>query len=276
VSEIAPSEETNEQPQAPKAETPKDPTFSKQFAQLARQERALRAKVQQQEQAIRAREEAIKAKEAELFSKDQQYQGYISKDQIKQNALQVLLESGVDPNELLQQVIGQPAVDPRIEVQLRQMQAKIQEFEKKEEAQRKTQLETQEQQYKTAVQQIQADVKSLVNQDPSFEMIKTTNSVRDVVDLIERHYKETGEILSNEEADQQVEEYLVEQAIRLAKANKIQSRLKPVATAKPQVQHQAPNKQSPPMKTLTNAVSSTRQLSARERAILAFKGEKIS
>ena len=43
--------------------------------------------------------------------------------------------------------------------------------------------------------------------------------------------------------------------------------------ANSEVKTQANTKQPQSMKTLTNAASSSRQLSAKERAILAFKGE---
>lgn len=109
--------------------------------------------------------------------------------------------------------------------------------------------------------------------DPYFETIKQTNSVSDVVDLITATYEKDGILLSVEEAAKEVEDYLVDEAMKLTRIGKIKQRLAASTTAKvSQEQTPAPKKQTQ-MKTLTNAASTTRQLSAKERAILAFRGE---
>ncbi len=103
---------------------------------------------------------------------------------------------------------------------------------------------------------------------------------RDVVDLIEKTFKEDGILLTEDEAAQQVEDYLTEEAYKLANLKKIQKRLQTSSaststSATPAKSAETP-KQSQPMKTLTNAVGTSRQLTSKERAILAFKGEKQS
>ena len=125
--------------------------------------------------------------------------------------------------------------------------------------------------YKQAITQIRSDTKKLVTASEEFEAIANTNSVDDVVELIERTFKQDGTLLTVEEAAKQVEDYLVEEAFKLTKLKKIQQRL---ATAqKPAEPKLEPTKQPQTMKTLTNAVSSPGKLSVRERAIAAFKGE---
>ena len=70
-----------------KAEEPS----SSQMAIIARKERALRAQKQQQDQAFKAREAALAAKEQELALKAQEYNsGYIPKASLKQAALEAL------------------------------------------------------------------------------------------------------------------------------------------------------------------------------------------
>ena len=74
---------------APLADTkaPEDP-ISTQYANLARKEKALRARVMQQEQAIKAKEAAFLAKEEALKAKESEYQSkYISKDRLSQDTL---------------------------------------------------------------------------------------------------------------------------------------------------------------------------------------------
>jgi hypothetical protein len=259
----------------PKAE---DPALSRQFAQLARQEKALRAKAQQQEQAIRAREEAIKAKEEQLTAKDNEYrQGYYSKDQIKQNYLQVLVDAGVPIEDAVQQLVStsQTPQDPRVTNTISRLEAKIKALEEQNTTNQKTAAEQQTAAYQAAVNQIKTDAKKLVYTDPAFETIKATNSVNDVVELITETYNKDGVLLTVEEAAEQVENYLIDEAMKLTNIGKIKQRMaKAGATASTNAPGKTPlSKTQPQMKTLTNATSSTRQLSARDRALLAFKGE---
>lgn len=277
ISEQAETETQQEPSQDPQTEEkPKvDPVLSKQFAQLARQEKALRIKQQQQDQALKTREQALAAREAELNGKPQfDSTKYISRDDLKQNTLRQLAEAGITYEELTQQILNTSPTDPRTEAIISKQDARIAQLEAKLEEQVKSQSENQQQAYNAAVKQIEADTKALVQMDPNFETIKATNSVRDVVDLIERVYKKDGILLSVEEAAQEVEDYLVEEAMKISKIGKIKSRLEKAGQPAPVQSRQAQKPQTQPvMKTLTNAASSSRQLSAKERAILAFKGE---
>lgn len=273
----AQSEET--EVQAPVEEAPKtDPALSRQFAQLARQERALRAKAQQQEQAIKAREQALIEREQAISAKDQTYKsGYISKDQIKSDPLSVLAEAGISYDELTQQLINQQPRDPRTEAHIARLEAKLAALEEANTTSQKTYQEQQQAQYNEAVKQIRNDAKNLVMNDPNFETIKATGSIKDVVELITETYNKDGVLLSVEEAAQQVEDYLVEQFSGVVtKVDKLKKRIQANASPTPVQKVQTPATQvqtQPQMKTLTNSTGSSRRLSAKERAILAFKGE---
>jgi len=273
--EVVSSEETEVTPKAtPKVE--QDPALSRQFAQLARQEKALRAKVQQQEQAIRAREEALKAREEAISAKDQQYsQGYIQRDTLKQDPLSVLAEAGISYDELTQQILNQQPIDPRVNSTINQLKQQIQELKAANEESRKSSADQQTQAYQAAVKQIELDVRSLVANDPNFETIKSTRSTKDVVELITKTYDKDGYVMSVEEAAQQVEDYLVEEAMKLTRIGKIKQRLAAGAQAAPksQTQRTQETQTQPGMKTLTNNTSTSRKLSAKERAILAFRNE---
>lgn len=266
------AEETQEAPKAPK----EDPALSRQFAQLARQEKALRARAQQQEKALAAKEAALTAREAAASAKDQEYRsGYLSRDQLKQDPLTALAEAGVSYEELTQQILTQQPKDPRVEATIGRLEAKIKALEEASETSQKTYTQQQQQAYDSAVKQISLDAKRLISSDPAYETIKATGSVRDVVELITQTYEKDQVLLSVEEAAQQVEDYLVEEAMKITQIDKIQKRLSQnrAAGQSQKVQSPATQKQQQPMKTLTNATSSQRQLSAKERAILAFKGE---
>jgi len=255
---------------------PKDTPESRRWAQMVRQERALRAKAQQQEQSFKAREEALKAREAAIASKDQEYQqGYISKDQLKQDTLRILADSGISYDELTQQILNQSPRNPQVDSHIARLEAKIAQLEKANETNQESAKQQQQAQYDAAVKQIRQDAINLVKNDPNFETIKATGSVRDVVELITETYNKDGIVLSVEEAAEQVENYLVEEAMKLTRVGKIKQRLSQsnASAAKPQTQTPSSNapKQTQ-MKTLTNAAGSTRQLTVRERAIAAMEG----
>ncbi len=273
--------EVNEEPQAPEVteEKTKEDPLSNQYAILARREKALRAKVQQQEQAYKAREAQLAEREAKL-TKQPQFDAskYVSIEQFKADPLRVMADTGLSYDELTQQLLNQSPRDPRTEATISRLEAKIKAMEDAIDNSQKSYSENQQQAYQAAVRQIQTDVTQLVKSDPTFETIKATNSVKDVVQLIEETYKKDGVLMTVEEAAQEVEDYLVDQLTKYANIGKIKQRVSANASKS---QSQAPvktqaataPKQPQPMKTLTNATSSQRTLSAKERAILAFKGE---
>lgn len=254
-----------------------EPSLSSQFAILARKEKALRAKVQAQESALKAREAALAEKEAAIKAKESSYStDYISKNKLTEDPLSTLLEVGVDYDTITQRVLaGQPNIDPQTKMLLNEMRNEIKALRDEQGKTKQTFEEQQQQSYKQAVNQIRNEVKSLVKVDPQFEMIAATNSVQDVVDLIEQTFQADGYLMTVEEAAAEVENYLVEEAAKIAKLSKIQKRLAPPpAKATEAAPKPTENKPSQPQtKTLTNAVSTPGQLSRRDRAIAAFKGE---
>ena len=269
----AESTEAVEQTPAKPVETP----ASSQMAILARKERALRAKAQQQDQAYKQREEALRAREAAVNAKDQEYQsGYISKQRIKQDLLGVMAEEGLSYDELTQQLINQQPENPRVKAELNRLHEQNKRLEDKLSKWEASAQENQTNAYKSAINQIRSDVAALVKQDPeTYEAIHKTGSHSDVVELIEQTFKEEGRVMSVEDAAKEVEDYLSDEAYKLSELKKVQKRRQAVSTTKPPTQTQTPvqPKQPQPMKTLTNATASSRQLSSKERAILAFKGE---
>lgn len=252
-----------------------DPALTAKFTQLARQERALRAKAQQQEQALKQREAALAAREAELTAKGNQYnQDYISKARLKQDALGVLEAEGLATyDDITQRALSRQPVDPMVQQTMQRLEAKIQELEQQAQQSQKSYQDQQQASYQEALKQIERDTKTLVQNDPEFETIKTTGAIKDVVDLIERTWKKDGILLTVDEAAKEVEEYLVEEAIKFTRIDKIKKRMEQsnASAKKSDVKPQAPQQQTQ-MKTLTNSVSNTRQLSARERAIAAMEG----
>jgi hypothetical protein len=264
-----------------KAKEPvKEPAVSRLYAQLAKQERALRAKAQQQEQQFKQREAALQAREAEAQQKSEINQkGFISLERLKNDPLGAMSEAGVSYDEVAQQIINPSKVDPRLQATIDALKAEIADLKKSTDEGREAMTRQQQEAYNTAVKQIETDVRNLVTADPNFELIKANRAVKDVVKLIEDTYNKDGVLLTVEEAAQEVENYLDEKITNLTKLEKIRRKLGQQTTNAAQAKKAQPAATKGPdsapatMKTLTNAVSSTRKLSARERAILAFKGE---
>ncbi len=125
--------------------------------------------------------------------------------------------------------------------------------------------QSQTQAYQQALKQISLEVNELVNKDPNFETVKHSGAAKDVVELIERTFQEEGKLLTVEEATQAVEDYLVDEAIKMSNIKKVKDRLSQANTSK--------QPQTVQMKTLTNSIGAQKPLNARERALLAFKGE---
>ncbi len=268
------SEETK--PVAEAKSEAKDP-LSQHYASMARKERALREKAKSQETTFIQREATLKAREEALLAKDAEYKaGYISKAEFQKNPWKHLADAGITYDQITEMELTKQAVPPQVLSQLERLESQLQEErserKKFEELSKKSQEEQQSASYKQAVAVIRKDTESLVKDNPEFEMIANTDSIADVVELIEETFKEEGTLLSVEEAAAAVEKHLEEEALKLSRLKKIQSRLSSSTSKtdpnKVEVKFQANAKQQ--QKTLTNAIGAQKPISARDRAIQAM------
>lgn len=285
--------DTTETPASDKPEEtpakPEDP-LSSQYAILARKEKALRAKVQQQDQAVKARETALQAREDALKAKEAEYStGYIAKNRLTEDTLGVLAEAGIPYDQLVERALNAPQMDPATKAVIQRLEKQMEEQRKIIEDTGKKAEQQQKDQYNQAITQIRNDVTSLVKGSDDFELVRETNSIKDVVELIQTTFHKglgeeypAGTMLDLDTAAKMVEDHLFEEMGRLAKLKKIQSKFAPKAAEAPAApkadMKQAATQGNPaaPAKTLTNQMTTQRKLSAKERAILAFKGEQRS
>lgn len=250
-------------------EAPKEDLLSPKYAELARKEKALVRKFQAREQEFKAREEALKAKEAEYQT------SYVPKksltERFQKDPLGLAGEYGVGYDQIVQAALNQPdPVNQKLIARIEELEGRLNQGVTNQEKQQKDA-------YDQAVNQIRNDTKLLVDGNESFETIKETNSVDAVVELIEETFKQEGILLTVEDAAKQVEDYLVEEAFKMAQLKKVKLRLSPPLSEETALKPQPEIPQKQPMKTLTNAVSaSSKPLNAndrRQRAILAFQGK---
>lgn len=275
-SATSPESSSSEQSASNEPATPASP-LSSQYAILARKEKALRAKVQAQEQQLREREQAIKAREESFSTTSQQSKSdFISKDQLLADPFSVLSELGLSYDQLTQLAINAPKQEDIARQQYeRKLEAEIKSIREEQEKTKKAYEDQQTQAYKQTLSNLHNEVRGLVTADPSFETIKATNSTQDVVDLMERTFNQEGILMSVQEAAEEVENYLVEEALKIARLGKIQSRLAPKPSApKPATTTTTQQQQSSQqqIRTLTNSVNSTAQkLSPRDRAMAMWE-----
>jgi hypothetical protein len=219
--------------------------LSPQYAALARQRRALQVK----ERALAEREKALQTPSGQADS--------VAIARLKSEPLKVLLEAGVTYDDLTQAILNNPENSELYELR-REFDSYKQEIQ--------NQLNERESAAeKQALREITAEAKSLVNGSQDFELIRTMGHTPSVTKLIERTWRERGQLLSVYEACQAIENELFKDAQRVAGLDKVRSQLIP-AQRPPQMQRQAG------MRTLTNRDTATVPLTARQRAIAAFNG----
>lgn len=264
---------TEEAPQ--EEQKSKEPQLSAQHAILARKERALRDQYKKF-QAEKAAFEAEKSKTSQTPSFDESK--YISRDRLKQETLAVLAEEGVSYDELTNQLISQAnnPINPQVSAEIRALRAELQATKAAQEEAKKSFSDQEKQKYDQAIKQLKRDAKQFISANEEYELCRMTNSENDVAELIESTFKETGEIISMDEAAREVEAYLEEETSKLFQSSKLQKKLGSVgAQGQPSTKSPSQQSQQPQLKTLTNSVSTTRKLTALERAKMVAKGEKF-
>lgn len=226
--------------------------LSPQFAALAKQRRALQVK----ERELADREKALVSTPANDGSAD-----LVSR--IKSEPLRVLQEHGVTYDQLTEAIIANQSSNPEIQ-QLRDELKALKAGVDKTLSDKDVQAE------QAVLAEMRKEAQSLAASGEAYEMVRETNSLPEVMDLIYRTYKSSGEVLEVSDALQLVEDHLINESLKIANINKVKGRLTPTqALAQQNKQPQVPQKG---MKTLTNRDTSSVPLSAKARAMMAFHG----
>lgn len=245
--------------------------LSSQYAALARKEKALRAREQQ----IKAREAAMRAPAAPAEPARPTFDEtkYVAKDSLKQDPFSILADLGLTYEQLTEMAMNAPRPEQvAVMQQIKTLQAELAALKGETESTKKTIADQSKQQYDQTLNQIRNETNRLVMTDPSYETIAATNSAGDVVELIQQTFEKDGYLMTIEEAAKEVEEYLVDELVRTTqKSKKVQSRLRP-ATADQSAQASQARPAQAELKTLTNQTSSTKPMTARERAIAVMEG----
>jgi len=230
-------------------------TLSPQLTALAKKQQ----KLQQEVQALRDREAAFTTKEADHIPKSSLIEG------VKKNALQTIKDTfGMDYEELTNLILSQTGdPDP-----VKELKSEIQQLKTNEE-------QRVSKQYEATVNQYKKEIEALVSTDANFVTIKEEGAQEAVLQHILDTFNNDNEILTVEEASKDIEEFLVEDALKKTGLTKIKSKLAPQDTEKklPPPSTTAANKQAP--KTLTNSVETSPTRSVNQFQHLSMK-ERIA
>lgn len=241
---------------------PEEEKIAQKYADWAKKEKIFRSKVHARELALQQREEALKAREVQYGA------NYIEKSKIPEYFQRGNLQDlGLTGDQVTHALLNQPSPQ---DLKIQHLEAKIAELTGSVDSTKNLFAERDKAATDQALSQILTDVKSLVSNDPQYEVIKDTGSEEAVVDHIKKTFDETGHLMNVEEAAALIENQLLEELTKFAQMKKIQEKLKPAV----EVQTAAPKQNAPISKTLTHSqVSSTQKpLSARDRAVLAYEG----
>jgi hypothetical protein len=221
--------------------------ISPQFAALAKQRRALQVK-----------EREIAEREAKLNNPPENSGDYLSKADLLANPLKIF-DAGLTYDQLTEAILkNQGGITPEI-------QSLKEELKRVKEDVNKTLTDRDEQAEKQVLAEMKREAQSLIQSGDDYEMVRETGSLPHVMDLIHRTYKQTGEVLSVQEALNLVETDLITETLKVANLKKVQSKLAPQPVQQPQSQ----GKQ---MRTLTNRDGAGIPLDRRARAIAAMNG----
>ena len=254
---------------APAETKPAHDPMAAKYAALAKHQKALRqqqVEIQEQRRAIEQERQLIE--QAKTF-----------KQRLTQDPYGVMLEQGLTADQVAALMLQQPNPEDQKYSLLQQEMKAIKDAQE----QARTEMQrVQEQQYEDAKKQIRNDVERLVSANDSFETIQTMGATEAVVALIEETFNSEGRLMDLEEAAREVEDYLVEEAMKIAQLKKIRAKFNPAPDPQqvPQktLTQQTPLQTQQQLKTLSNRITETTarpmtQRERRERAILAFQGK---
>jgi hypothetical protein len=260
VAEAAPAEVAPEQQQ-------QEQQFAAKFAALSRKEKAIR----QREAQVSQQMQELQQRLVQLEQQGKELESYKSiPDRLKKEPFKVLQEQGLSFEQLAEMVLndGKPTQDMIMSEYEKKIMSKMEDLERKL---AEKEAKEQEQRYDAAIEQFQGQLTDFINQNEDYDLIRANDAVDLVFQVIEQHHTETGEILSNKEASDAVEEYLLEEAKKLVDREKVKKLLQPQTPPK----SAAPTGKSSP--TLSNAQaaqaskSQSRRLSDEESKVEAAK-----
>jgi hypothetical protein len=215
------------------------------------------AAIRKAQRALQQERQAFEREKAEMQARSTQEPG-IDLARLKSDPMRVLLENGVTYDQLTEAILSD---SNNTMPEIQSLKAEIKALK---EGVDKTLSDKDAQAEQAVLAEMRREADRLARDGEDFELIRTTGSLDQVMELIEKTYRTSGEVLDVTEAMQLVEEELITESLKLAANNKIRSRLQP---------QQVPGTPQQRPMTLTNRDGAAPPLSRKQRALLAFQGQ---
>lgn len=230
--------------------------LSPQLSALARKEQAHR----QREQALKEREKAVEARLAKAEKYDALEKRLAAKDY---SALQ---ELGLTYEQYAEYELSRLSGD-KTDPGMKKLESEV-------EALKKNQEDTAQAQFDETVSEYRKEIAALVSKDPAFSTVKELKREDAVLQLILDSWEEDDEEVTVEQAAKDIEDFLVEEATRMASTTKVKARLgegdkRPLPPPRPGLktltQQVIPSGEKRPLKSLQSMSESERYAEARRR-----------
>ena len=227
--------------------------FSKQFANLARQERRFRDQKQQFK--------GIEKKATELDGLQQL---------AKENPIEFLDRFGISYDALTRRVIndGNVAIEDVVAQQAKEIES-LKEINRKSAEDRENRHKKRE--YEETYNGFIDKIHNFVENNDKYEMIKANNAYNTVYEVMQEQYAIDGTVLEYDQAADMVEQYYEDEAERYFKSSKLRDRYKGYWQPEPEeaqdVKPSQPAIPKPRPKTLSNQLTS--QTPARNGELLS-------
>jgi hypothetical protein len=247
----------------------KNDEFSAKFAALSRREKELRERESQiQEQyssklaELEAKIESLNAPKEEEVQKEPELP---LEYRLKKDPLGTLAELGLSYDQLTNLALNDGKLTTEMQMQLMKedLESKYNgKFESLQNELLERDKRQEEQKYEETVTNFKNELTDFVNNsDDKYELIQANDAVDVVYEVIEEHYKDTGRIMSKDEAADQVENYLEGEIEKLMKLSKLKNKFGLQEALKEQAKP-APVQASP---TLSNAHSAAASKPSRPK-----------
>lgn len=225
---------------APKAEdkteseeAEQDPRMSARFAALAKKERTLVQKEKELRTHFDQREQRLKNFE-------------VAWGKAKENPMLVFQELGLTLDDLATFVLNDN--QPTEASKVKQIEAKLAAMEAAEE---QAKVSAQQAQVQQTINNFRYDIRNVVNANTDkYELVHVHGAYEDVLNVVDYHLRETGQLLSIDQAAEMVEKYLTTEAEKILKAKKFAKVSSPEATSPVDAKNSEVT--AKPTKTMTN------------------------
>jgi DNA repair exonuclease SbcCD ATPase subunit len=224
------------------------------------------------ERQIREQQKQLQAEKQAFEQEKQKLKPGMSQEEWAEQFRQDPTKMGFSYDELAEKFLKAPSPESQA---INLLQSQIEDLKSQLVKQQEQYTVAQQQAYENAVKQIESDATRLVAMKPQeYELIAAMGRTKDIAERIKQRFHNENVLMSVEEAAQQLEAELLEQASLYAGLNKVKAKISPPA----QQDSEAPTmtgekKTTHVQQTLTNAMKGSATMDRMTRARLAFEGK---